>query len=59
MGFHEGTGALAQQPYERPVWREPFLAARGQSLDRDAAGTDRNVDCGCVRILPDLAGRLP
>ena len=57
-GFHEGTGR-ALLPHEHAVRREPLLPPRGQPLDRDAAGADRDDHRRRVRIPSQAPRRLP
>ena len=45
--------------HERALRREPLLPPRGQPLDRDAAGADRDDHRRRVRVPPEAPRRLP
>jgi hypothetical protein len=55
VGLPRGhRGALL--PHEHPLRREPLLSPRGQPLDRDAAGADRDDHRRSVRVSTEAPG---
>ena len=58
LGIPRGDGRPLLVP-QRALRREPLLPPRGQPLDRDAAGADRDDHRRRLRVPPQAARRLP